>query len=341
MRKCEDCKVILDNDVRYCPKCGKNVGDQPRDGGPDSLEIGALLTSANLHRIRGEWDEAITDATEALKLDSSNADIASLLGNIYEQRGMLDDAAIWYQMAVELDPTSATDRARLQRVKDRIAGSGPDSFRTFQRRTKIWAAAMGAAFLLVVGLALFAILGRFGTDAGKPGKEAASAKPPPIQATPRAPTAPPADGLSSQGEGVRDKSSASPAVRTPGELAISDELEKSTVVQESTATIDDVIADPREGVAVVTFSIPAKPGVTRGEIIKAAGAVAQVAFAASIEVKFVTARCVVTPTGSTGAQIGFVGDAARATIEALGENPTQEKLLAAFTRQWWNPQIAQ
>ena len=339
MHKCEDCKVILDNDVRYCPKCGRSVGDHSRGRGPGDVEVGALLTSANLHRIRGEWDEAINDATEALKLDSSNADIASLLGNIYEQRDMLDDAAIWYQMAVELDPASSADSVRLQRVKDRIAGSGGDSFRTFQRRTKIWAVAMGAAFLLVVGLALFAMLGRSGTGAPPPEKEAGPVKPPPIQATPGAPTTPPTDRPPPESAGARADSSASPPVRTSGELAISNELENSTAVHENRATIDDVIADPREGIAVVTFSIPTTPTVTRGQVIEAAAAVAQTVFAANAEVKFVTARCVIKPTGSTGAQIGFVGDAARSTVEAWGKDPTQEKLLAAFTRQWWNPQI--
>ena len=36
---------------------------------------------------------------------------------------------------------------------------------------------------------------------------------------------------------------------------------------------------------------------------------------------------------------GFVGDTARTTITALGENPTPEQLQAAFAAQWWNPQV--
>ena len=66
MRRCEDCQLILDSNVRFCPKCGKQVGPTGARGA--QRDVNALLASANLHRIRQEWDAAIADATDALRV---------------------------------------------------------------------------------------------------------------------------------------------------------------------------------------------------------------------------------------------------------------------------------
>ena len=337
MRRCETCKIILDDDVRHCPKCGKPVGEADGGPAPERIEVGALLTSANLHRIRGEWDEAVADATEALKVQPDNADIASLLGHIYEQREMLDDAAIWYQMAVEVDPNNAADRARLQRVKDEIATSGTDPFRTFQRRTRIWTLAMAGAFLLVIIVALLIGLGRSARD--EPAEEAGEdlSTPQTYHVTPSPPSGPPAGKPEGQESA---KSGISSSLRTPAEARIAWEVTGSAAVAAAGATIDDVIADPREGVVTLTFSVPARTGVTRPQVIAAAAAVARAAFSANAEVKFVTARCVVSAGDSALTQVVFVGDAARDTMTRLRDDADEQQLTDAFTNTWWNPRVS-
>ena len=336
MRRCEICKIILDDDVRHCPKCGKPVGEADGGPAPERIEVSALLTSANLHRIRGEWDEAVADVTEALKVQPDNADIASLPGYIYEQREMLDDAAIWYQMAVESDPNNAADRARLQRIKDRIAASGTDPFRTFQRRTRVWTLAMAGAFLLVIIAALLIGLYR---SADKPVEETGEglAMPQTYHVTPSPPAGPPAAKPEGQ-EGA--KSVISSSLRTSAEAAIGREVTGSAAVAAAGATIDDVIADPREGAVTLTFSVPGRTGVTRSGIITAAAAVARAAFSANAEVKLVTARCVVTPGDSALTQVVFVGDVARDTMARVGDGADEQQLTDAFTNKWWNPRVS-
>ncbi len=337
MRRCETCKIILDGGVRHCPKCGKLVGEADRAPGPEKTQVSALLTSANLHRIRGEWDEAVADAAEALKVEPDNADIASLLGHIYEQREMVDDAAIWYQMAVELDPSNAADRARLRRVKDNIATSGTDPFRSFQRRTRIWTLAMAGVFLLVIIAALLIGLGRSRNDGQAEETREDLSTPRAYHVTPSPPARPPAgkrDAPESADFGM------SRSLRTPAEAAIVREVNGSAAVAAAGAAIDDVIADPREGVVTLTFSVPARTGVTRSQIISAAAAVVRAAFSANAEVKFVTARCVVSSGDSTLTQVAFVGDVARDTMMRVGDGADEQQLTDAFTNKWWNPRVS-
>ncbi len=130
-------------------------------------------------------------------------------------------------------------------------------------------------------------------------------------------------------------------MRTAGEAAVRTGIATSKSVQDSGASVDDVIADPRQGVATVTFSLPMTTPLTKSRVLAAAVAIAQEGFGANTEVKFVTGRCVAVPSGAKSAQIVFVGDIARATLQALGQSPTEEQMQGAFTNAWWNPQIKQ
>ena len=117
----------------------------------------------------------MADCTDALRMDPRNPDIASLLGGIYEERGMLDEALVWYQMALELNPDNGPDQERLERVtklteakRDRRETA---SFRTFERRTRIWGLALGIAVAMIVIAAIVTTLDR------NPSSRNASARP--------------------------------------------------------------------------------------------------------------------------------------------------------------------
>jgi hypothetical protein len=351
MQKCEDCNIILDKSVRFCPKCGKEVSCGEGAKQMPKLEVGAYLTSANLHRIRKEWNESIADATEALRLDPKNADIASLLGVIYQERGMLEDAVIWFQMALEMNPNSTSDRARLKDVKAHMAtisarAKSPNQFSILDKRTRVWAGAIAVIFVVVVALALMLAFGRrnqqdiagmakYGrqTEPSDRVSEYNSDAPPII---PPSGTAAPARQPAHSVSAARQSSTTNSSLRTPAELKISQDVSQAQGI--GSAKIDDVIADPRQSIAIVTFSIQAS-ALNKSAVLTAAGAVARAAFAANSEVKFVTARCVVSPSGQSTTQIAFVGDISRQSLEALGTNFTADQIQASFTGQWWNPQI--
>jgi tetratricopeptide (TPR) repeat protein len=80
--------------------------------------VDALLARANLLRMRGQWTDAVELCTEALRGDAHSPAAHSLLGDIYENQGRLDKAIHWYQLALELDPESIADKAKLTRARE-------------------------------------------------------------------------------------------------------------------------------------------------------------------------------------------------------------------------------
>ena len=144
--------------------------------GPDSLpaaagglsrEAYALLAQANLLRVRGQWPEAVEACRAALRLAPDSAAAQSLLGDIYENQGDLDDAAQWYRMALDSSPDSAADRLKLDRlllrrnapavalpvseVSLRPASPAPE------RALRYLAVAVAMMILVVIGLAFAAV----------------------------------------------------------------------------------------------------------------------------------------------------------------------------------------
>ncbi len=169
MQTCNNCNVSVDDDAKYCPECGKRLGGDPRE--PDE-RVGSLLASADLNKIRGEWDLAVADATEALRLDPNNADVASLLASIYEQNDNLDEAVVWYQVALELNPKRFADRARLQLVSERIAAAGKQKITgpiTLAGK-RPWARWGAAALAIIVLIVLLVVFGRPGGKHDRSGR---------------------------------------------------------------------------------------------------------------------------------------------------------------------------
>ena len=66
--------------------------------------------------MRGRWDEAVDNCMAALRLAPQNASAQSLLGDIYENQGRLDDAIQWYRMALDVSPDSPADQLKLDRL---------------------------------------------------------------------------------------------------------------------------------------------------------------------------------------------------------------------------------
>ena len=90
--------------------------ERTRDPEDAEAAVGPLLARANLLRMRGQWDEAVAACTEALRKAPESPTAHALLGDIYEAQGKLDDALQWYGMAVDLNPDSKVDRAKLDRL---------------------------------------------------------------------------------------------------------------------------------------------------------------------------------------------------------------------------------
>lgn len=149
---CSYCVFIMPDDSKYCPSCGRptplvgDVVDVIRT--PQAVVISTLppavetnasvaslpsakpqtphadielqLSTANIHRLRKEWDKAADMCATVLEMEPSNPTAHSLLGDICKEQNRLEDAHRWYRMAVTLKP-NASDQTKLKTVEALLA----------------------------------------------------------------------------------------------------------------------------------------------------------------------------------------------------------------------------
>lgn len=339
-------------------------GDVPR-AGEGELPQGAytLLAQANLLRMRGHWPEAIEKCMTALKLSPDNASAQSLLGDIYENQGLLDDAVQWYRMALDVHPDSPADKMKLARVietKSRTLPPGasrsaprddapalppaPDPHPLAERiranpdallrRTAYGA---GALALLVILLALGS--SRWSSRLGKSDRTLdvpnVNVVMPAIAAVPSGaggpaapaptPTAPPSD---------------------PAEQDLLAALRGAPNMAVLGVTFVDVESDPRAGRLTLRITCqaptPGRDGLLR-DALRAAQAAVQVT-APQAYSQF-TVRCLAAPpAGGGGTPLLLMTDATRAAVTALPSDVSSlpsGQILAAFSNLWWSSTVPQ
>jgi hypothetical protein len=115
---CTTCKGELEERSKFCSRCGAPVAG-PGTGpfAPQRRQIEAMLAEANLLRMRAQWVDAESRCIDVIHLDANNVHSHSLLGDIYRDQGKLEEAGQWYQMALDLNPDSPADRAKLAHVE--------------------------------------------------------------------------------------------------------------------------------------------------------------------------------------------------------------------------------
>jgi hypothetical protein len=331
MHRCDDCKIILEDSVRFCPKCGKSLKPEGSQT-PVDPEVLALLDSANAHIAGGRLDQAAADASNAVKKDPNNADAAALLADIFQTRGDIAEAAVWRKIAQDLRPA--------------VHGPHVDSAVKPARSTESLVSrlpsvpvlcAIGVGLLALIVVITVAFSGGRAPDSGATTPESTGA------VRMLSPEATRARRTGSYPELAQPQTRASaPAEgpsRTAGELALRSDANQVDAVTTAGALVDDVIADPRNKTAIVTFSISGKGILTRDKVLGVAEGAARAVFAGNGDVRHIVVRCVVPSREAGGTQIGFVADADRDSIVSLADNRSLEQLRAAFTNQWWNDWI--
>ncbi len=122
--KCHACAANIPDDAMFCSSCGTDVGAQAQRM-PGTPGHEAALAAANLLRLRGRHAEAEARCIEVLRADPNNVHAHSMLGDIYLDQGRREDARQWYQLALDLDPNSRSDRRKLVELK---SGGTPTRF---------------------------------------------------------------------------------------------------------------------------------------------------------------------------------------------------------------------
>lgn len=282
----------------------------PSGEGDLSREAYALLAQANLLRVRGRWPEAVDACRAALRVAPESAAAQSLLGDIYENQGDLDEAALWYRMALDSNPDSAADRMKLDRLLGHQEAAGPAAAAPRpvapERIIRTLALAAILMVLLVTGLA--------------------------FSAAHRHALSPPLDSeVKSAPVVVASGAEQAAPVRDSAEQALLNSLNASPALSGQSVAALDVQIDPRTGRDTLTIGLAA-PAAGRAGIKRAALASA-LAAALGSATDF-TVRCVLPAPNGAGTLV-FVGDIGRASLPSAPAALSDAQVDALFTNSWW------
>lgn len=90
------------------------------DTTPDAAALSPELGKAHLLRLRGDLSAAIDQCLTVLKKNPDHHEAHVMLGDLHAEAGSLDQAAEWYELALDLRPDAEGDKVKLAAVRDRL-----------------------------------------------------------------------------------------------------------------------------------------------------------------------------------------------------------------------------
>ncbi|HVT12076.1 MAG TPA: tetratricopeptide repeat protein [Fimbriimonadaceae bacterium] len=116
--KCEKCFTSLPPGAATCPECGAPVGNvSPAEAEAD---VYPELAKANLARMRGDYKQAEDQLLSVLKRYPNNPSANEMLGDLAAEREDYPHAVEWYEMALEIVPTSASIGRKLRDARSKV-----------------------------------------------------------------------------------------------------------------------------------------------------------------------------------------------------------------------------
>ncbi|HET6385644.1 MAG TPA: tetratricopeptide repeat protein [Armatimonadota bacterium] len=339
---CEKCGATTPDGWPNCLDCGAAVNNPAATPGSAQgveTDVFPLLASANLSRIRGQFQEAENQCVEVLRRFPNNPAAHSLLGEIYEEQGRFKDAVTWYQLALELDPTNEADRSLLARAIQKQANA--------ERRSAApptpsgWRRLMAAANpqwgiitgLVLVCVGLLAYLAVVIHSPRNPAPNAVSttttASGAPGQSVPTPPASP------SPAPQAR-----APLGETPQEQTLQQTISANVLAGVPAYTVDGVVVDPRnQGYGLITAAVndPLNASTARPALVQVAGSLAHAAGIARLGM--VTIR-IIGSAGGNGPSLLFVADAAPASFTgADAQTLASAAPDTLFQHVWWSSYV--
>ncbi len=340
----------------------------PRDEAGLPREVYALLAQANLLRMRGCWEEAVSNCMAALRMAPDSPSAQSLLGDIYENQGRFDDAIQWYRMALDANPESPADRLKLDRLLQRQqpgsrterkaalldkaapldkaallepdavsaapapAGPAPTSLPLGRRLMQDPETALRCGALLAAALVCLVVV--FAYAAVHRRAALASLGLAPSQEVKTAPV------VVAPLSGPPAGSETSSTLHDSAEQAVLDSLRGSSDLSAQGITVDDLQFDPRASRMSVTISLPSGNGLTQAAVLHSALHTVQATAAATPSATAFTLRCYLIPAGTGGKSLIFVGDLSRSALPGgVAPEPADGQIQAIWTNLWWSPQM--
>ncbi len=354
-QQCRRCGHPLSAGATRCPACLGAVNRAMGKHEP-SEDIYLMLVTANVLRLRRQFELAESQCSEVLRRDSENASAHSVMGDIARDRGNLRDAIEWYKMALDLNAGNMADRKKLEAVIDRVyaedaqtvlgrlradvtesLGSAAAEIRAARIPSPVSAmlAAMVAVIILVTVVVL--VLGRGAV--GVP--QTAAAEPPSSGAFTPAAT----DPLEPK---PMDRAAAAEAAATGPrfgaevaaiEAALLEGLREQARIMDPNCEVREAEINPLDGTASVQISMPRfwSSENTRNTILRVAAPLAAAAAEWDSRIPRVRVRCSVRQQGQPD-RLALVAEADALRLWGLLRDPGAYDPEEIFTI-WWDPEL--
>lgn len=354
MAVCDKCFAELAETAAFCSECGAAV----LSAHPDNLqlegsdrEVYQELALANQHRQHRRWSDAEGICIAILRRFPNNATAHSLLGDIFADLRKTDDAVHWYEMALELNPSSVADRKKLEqqksikaeeerrKAKEASAQVGPPLSR-LTPGPQAWTRIILGLVALMIAVAVFAA--GYQMAAARRRQAAGGQAPSITYPSPNASTGVP--GMDARqtpptpGQPDRRVEPTQPAEQQPAR-AFAMSHDEQTLLNRLSQSVPvlSVMLDPRNAAtAVVSFEI-STGALTRDRILHEALQTAQAVFRERQILLTLTVRAM-TPRPGAGLDPLFVGDCARELALPV-QKPNQGEIMPnpaqVFTNIYW------
>jgi hypothetical protein len=335
---CERCFAQVTSENQICPECGAPLKSDGSVQVADSA-MHAELAQANVLRLRGEREAAEKQCLSILKRYPNEPEAHSLLGELSADKGDFPRAIEWFELALDLNPNSAADRARLQELTglvQKTEDAETDQQLGLPKAQKYTPWIFGFVGLIVIIVAFAALRSPRNASSGVNG---GTVNAPRVSGsgTMMGTSAGSLNGDTPVGEG-QDTGTSSPkeASLPSAPLAMEDRalmqaLQKGTYGD----AITSVEQDPRDKALVVTYTVP------RPEDARRTGAViAKEALDRSTDSLIVTVR------GVSGDRLVFVADGSRPALSEIEGQSSQDYLsgndawISTFLQREWPSQTS-
>ncbi|MEN6371063.1 MAG: tetratricopeptide repeat protein [Armatimonadota bacterium] len=345
MKTCDACKVVVDEELLFCPKCGQSL----RNGTDDDLSraVSQLLAEASLNRTKGELDAALDKCTEALKLMPDNPDTYSLLGDIYESKGNFEEAVKWYQMAIDIKPKSSLDAAKLEQVEALLQKSRQERMENITggwllgdtKRNTSLSRIVSFSVIAVLVLAVFGMTSlfmKYRAEQSKPAEKPPHTEQTAVKHQEEMQTPPPPTSTEADPQVI---------ARPIAEQRILTSLATNPAILSHKLIMEDVRFDPRTEVLTLTIRLSgSKKPLTRASMLKYAAIAASATFAASPSTARVEIRSLVeyqTKISPREPKLELITDVTRHISGLDLSHVSAKQLEKSFARTWWGPELPQ
>lgn len=352
MNFCDHCLAPLAPNATHCPECGLPVTsgtDDPLLIAEEERLVNPRLAHANLLRMRGKWEEAMRACSEILRQFPNNVHAHALMGDIYRDQGNLDEAALWYKLALDLAPDSAVDRRRLEQVQQELeirqqAQSRSEEVEHLQKQARL----LRVFSASVLGLAVIVAIGITWAFQSRIARRPASA--PLSITTSRLPVETPAvtDLSPPNAEpDIQSNISTEPPppvkpkrperIRTQDDL-LADRVKEWLGQHEVKPNLLTVTTDPLANHLLVTFGYTSS--TSRDTLYRTAWLSAAAVFAMQPEVQTVRVRCLVpvdAPSTEKMMILAFTADILRKQMPPQPVDTPTKDIPAFFQNTWYNP----